>query len=156
MLREFEHGFEIAGRSLGGGAPCYVIAEAGSNHSRDLGVARALIDVAVDCGADAVKFQVYSGATLYSRKTPRFEYLESISEKSTQELLEEVSLPRTWLPELAAYCDQRGIAFFATRFDAPAVEELAAVGVPAFKIASFEIVDLELIRAVAAHGRPLI
>jgi N,N'-diacetyllegionaminate synthase len=148
--------FQIAGRPVGAGAPCYVIAEAGANHNRDLGIARELIDVAADAGADAVKFQVYSGAALYSSKTPRFKYLEGTSDKPTQQVLEDASLPREWLPRLADHCAERDIAFFATPFDAPAVGELAAVGVPAFKIASFELVDLELIAATASHGLPLI
>jgi sialic acid synthase SpsE len=152
----FSASFEIAGRQVGAGAPCYVIAEAGANHNRDMGMARELIDVAVDAGADAVKFQVYSGKTLYSSKTPKFEYLEELTDKSTQEVLEEASLPRDWLPELAAYANGKGIQFFATPFDAAAIGELDAVGVPAFKIASFELVDLELIRAVAERGKPVI
>jgi sialic acid synthase SpsE len=133
-----------------------VIAEAGANHNRDLGIARELIDVAVAAGADAVKFQVYSGKTLYSSKTPRFKYLEQVSAKETQQVLEDAALPREWLPELADYSRSRGIAFFATPFDHAAVRELVDVGVPALKIASFELVDLELIRAAAAPGLPLI
>jgi sialic acid synthase SpsE len=153
---DFAESFAIAGRKVGGGAQCYVVAEAGANHNGDYAVARELIDVAAEAGADAVKFQVYSGATLYSRKTPRFGYLKELSDKSTQELLEEVALPREWLAQLAEHCASRGVAFFATPFDLDAVRELAAVGVPAFKIASFELVDLELIGHAARHGRPLI
>jgi sialic acid synthase SpsE len=148
--------FEIAGRVIGAGEPCYVIAEAGANHNGDVAIARELIDVAADAGADAVKFQVYSGKTLYSSKTPRFSYLEGVSEKPTQDLLEDAALPREWLGELAGHAAARGIAFFATPFDSAAVRELMEVGVPAFKIASFEIVDLELIRETAEQGRPLI
>jgi sialic acid synthase SpsE len=148
--------FAIAGRPVGAGAPAYVIAEAGANHNRDLGIARELIDVAADAGADAVKFQVYTGKALYSSKTPRFRYLEGVSDKDTQEILDDAALPREWLPELAAHCEARGITFFATPFDGDAVDELAAVGVPAFKIASFELVDLELIAAAARKGLPLI
>ena len=147
---------EIAGRRIGAGAPCYVIAEAGANHNRDLDMARALIDVAADAKADAVKFQVYSGKTLYSTKTPRFKYLEGIDDKETHEILEAAAMPREWLPELAGYARSKEIQFFATPFDAAAVDELADVGVPCFKIASFELVDLELIAAVAARGLPVI
>jgi N,N'-diacetyllegionaminate synthase len=152
----FARSFSIAGRRVGAGGRCYVVAEAGANHNGDFAIARELIDVAASAGADAVKFQVYSGATLYSRKTPRFSYLQGLTDKSTQELLEEVALPRAWLSRLAEHCATREIAFFATPFDADAVRELAAVGVPAFKIASFELGDLELIAQAAEHGRPLI
>jgi sialic acid synthase SpsE len=146
--------FQIGARTVGGGAPCYVIAEAGANHNRDLGLARALIDAAADAGADAVKFQTYSGASIYSSKTPRFEYLDD--DRSPQELLEAISLPREWQPRLAEHARERGIHFFSSPFDYDAVDQLAAVGVPAMKIASFEIVDLPLICKAAATGIPLI
>ncbi len=154
--RSFTTSFEIAGRTVSASAPTYVIAEAGANHNRDLGLARELIDAASEAGADAVKFQVYSGKALYSSKTPRFAYLEGLSEKPTSELLEGVALPREWIGELAAHARARGIEFFATPFDTNAVEELREVGVPAMKIASFELVDLELVAAAASSGLPLI
>lgn len=156
MAADFAQSFEIAGRPVGAGAPCYVIGEAGANHNRDEGMARTLIDVAADAGADAVKFQIYSGKGLYSRKTPRFEYLDGVCDQSPQDLLDDIALPREWLPALAEHAAARGIAFFATPFDADAVAELREVGVPAMKIASFELVDLGLIRQVAASGLPLI
>jgi N,N'-diacetyllegionaminate synthase len=146
--------FEIGGRQVGGGAPCYVIAEAGANHNRDLGIARELIDVAADAGADAVKFQTYSGAGIYSSKTPQFKYLKD--DRSPQELLEAISLPREWQPKLAEHARERGIHFFSSPFDHEAVDQLAALEVPAMKIASFEIVDLLLIRKAASVGVPVI
>jgi sialic acid synthase SpsE len=146
--------FAIAGRPVGAGAPCYVIAEAGANHNRDLGIARKLIDVAADAGADAVKFQTYTGPGLYSSKTPQFEYLDD--SRSPQEILDAIALPREWQPELAKYAKARGIAFFSTPFDFDAVDGLVALGAPAMKIASFELVDLPLIRHAAGAGVPLI
>jgi sialic acid synthase SpsE len=131
-----------------------VIAEAGANHNRDRGLARELIDVASEAGADAVKFQVYTGSGLYSTKTPRFEYLDD--DRSPTELLDAIALPRDWLPELADHARDRGLAFFATPFDHEAVETLEAVGVPAMKIASFELIDLPLIRRAAATDVPII
>jgi sialic acid synthase SpsE len=154
---DFPPGFEIDGRSVGEGHPTYVIAEAGANHNRDLAVARELIDVAADAGADAVKFQTYSGESLYSSKTPGFEYLAPIGgDKPPAELLEEIALPREWQAELRDHARERGIAFFSSPFDERAVAELDALGVPAMKIASFEIVDPVLIAAAAATGRPLL
>jgi N,N'-diacetyllegionaminate synthase len=148
--------FEIGGKAVGPGQPTYVIAEAGANHNRDLGLARELIDVAAEAGADAVKFQTYSGATLYSRKTPRFKYLAPLTDKLPADLLEDISLPREWQAPLAEHARSRGLEFMSTPFDFQAVEELDALDVPAFKIASFELVDLPLIRAAAATGRPLL
>ncbi|HUI47402.1 MAG TPA: N-acetylneuraminate synthase family protein [Acidimicrobiia bacterium] len=147
----------MSGRPIGSGHPCYVIAEAGANHNRDLDIARRLIDVAADAGADAVKFQTYSGKTLYSTKTPRFDYLDDdLAAKPAHELLEEISLPRDWQPVLAEHCRDRGVEFMSSPFDRQAVDELDALDVGAFKIASFELVDLPFIRYAAARGRALI
>jgi N,N'-diacetyllegionaminate synthase len=150
----FARSFAIGGRRVGGGEPAYVIAEAGANHNRDLGLARELIDVAASAGANAVKFQTYTGSALYSAKTPRFEYLKD--ERSPAELLDALALPREWQPQLAEHARSRGIAFFSSPFDQDAVDSLASVGVPAMKIASFELVDLPLIRYAAAVGVPII
>jgi sialic acid synthase SpsE len=146
----------IGERVVGAGAPCYVIAEAGANHNRDLDVARRLIDAAADAGADAVKFQTYSGRVLYSTKTPRFDYLGELGAKPAHELLDDIALPRDWQPVLAAHCRDRAVEFLSSPFDRDAIAELDAIGVAALKIASFEIVDLGLVRAAAATGRPLI
>jgi N,N'-diacetyllegionaminate synthase len=154
--RSLAESFAIAGRVVGADGPCYVIAEAGANHNRDIGTARELIDVAREAGADAVKFQVYSGRALYSSKTPRFGHLEGAAGKPVAELLEDVALPRAWIGELADHARARDIEFFATPFDADAVAELRDAGVPALKVASFELVDLELIATAAATGLPLI
>jgi sialic acid synthase SpsE len=146
----------IGDATVGAGSPCYVIAEVGANHNRDLDTARRLIDVAADAGANAVKFQTYSGHTLYSTKTPRFEYLGDLGARPAHELLEEISLPRDWQPLLAQHCRELGIEFLSSPFDRQAVDELDALDVAALKIASFELVDHGLLRYAAATGRPLI
>jgi N,N'-diacetyllegionaminate synthase len=147
---------QLGAKTVGDGHPCYVIAEAGSNHNRDLDIARKLVDVAADAGADAVKFQTYSGATLYSTKAPGFEYLRGISDKRPHELLEDIALPRDWQPVLAEHARARGIEFLSSPFDTAAVDELDALGVPAFKVASFELVDLPFLRYVGTKGRPVV
>jgi sialic acid synthase SpsE len=153
-MTDFRPSFEIGGRLVGAGEPAYVIAEAGANHNRDLGMARELIDVAADAEADAVKFQTYSGKDIYSSKTPKFSYLKD--DRSPQELLDEIALPREWQPKLAEHARERGIAFFSSPFDTAAVDELAELGVPALKIASFELVDIPLISYAASKGIPMI
>ncbi len=147
----------VSGRSIGPGHPCYVIAEAGSNHNRDLDTARKLIDVAADAGADAVKFQTYSGTTLYSKNTPRFDFLaDELADIPAHQLLDDIALPREWQPILADHCRDAGIEFMSSPFDRQAVDELDALDVGAFKIASFELVDLPFIRYAAARKRALI
>ena len=146
----------IGGRSVGGGAPSYVIAEAGANHDRDLDVALRLIDVAAEAGADAVKFQTYTGTDLYSRFTPKFEYLGALGADSAAQLLDAIALPREWQPRLAEHARDRGIQFFSSPFDRAAVDELDALDVPVFKVASFEIVDLEFVEYIGSKRRPMI
>jgi len=125
---------KIGDRWVGEGEPTFIIAEAGANHDRKLEQAKELIDVAVDAGADAVKFQVYSAETLYSRKTPQFSYLKELdAAKSTYEVIRENELPREWLEELARYCQDKGIIFIATPFDREAVDQLYEIGVPTYK-----------------------
>src|SRR5439155_10981466 len=108
---------KLADRWVGDGASCFVVAEAGANHNRDLALGRELIDVAAEAGADAVKFQTYSAETLYSKKTPRFSYLEQQTSKDTWQLIKEIELPREWQAELQAWARKRGILFFSTPFD---------------------------------------
>lgn len=146
----------IGGRLVGAAAPCYVIAEAGANHDRDLDTALRLIDVAVEAGADAVKFQTYSGKNLYSRFTPKFEYLGDLGVESAAQLLDDIALPREWHVRLAEHAHDQGIEFFSSPFDRDAVDELDALGVPVFKVASFEIVDLAFIEYIGTKGRPMI
>lgn len=148
--------FTIGRRLVGMGSPAYVIAEAGSNHNRDLATAMQLIDAAAEAGADAVKFQTYSGARIYSRRTPAISSLAAISSKAPADLLEEISLPREWQIQLRERAIERGIHFFSTPFDHQAVEELDALDVPVIKVSSFEIGDIPLIQRIAATGRPLI
>lgn len=148
--------FRLGPATVGDAHPAYVIAEAGANHNRDFDVARRLIDVAADAGADAVKFQTYSGATLYSTKTPRFDYLGELGALPAHELLESIALPRDWQAPLAQHANDRGIEFLSSPFDRQAVDELDALDVAAFKIASFEIVDHGLLAYAASKGRPVI
>jgi sialic acid synthase SpsE len=146
----------VGAKLVGDGEPCYVIAEAGSNHNRDLDMARRLVDVAVEAGADAVKFQTFSGRTLYSSRAPRFDYLEGVSDKPPAELLEDLALPREWQPLLAEHAREQGVEFLSSPFDREAVDELDRLDVAAFKVASFELVDLPLIRYMGERGRPMI
>lgn len=152
--------FLIADRPVGPGHPCYVIAEAGANHNRDLSTALALIDVAADAGADAVKFQTYRAEGLYSRKTPMMSYVRDKGLAGPQEtiwdMIKRVEMPWEWHSRLATHARQRGLHFLSTPFEEAAVDVLEAVGVPAYKIASYELGHLPLIELCAATGKPLL
>lgn len=143
---------KIGDRYIGDGEKCFFIAEAGSNHNGSLKQAKELIDVAVKANADAVKFQIYTAEGLYSKYTPAFDYLKG---KDTYELVKSIETPREWVKELAGYCRKKDIVFLASVFDYDAVDLIDEYA-PAHKIASFEIVDLELIKYVAEKKKPVI
>jgi N,N'-diacetyllegionaminate synthase len=151
---------EIAGRPVGPGHPCYVIAEAGSNHNRDLDTAKRLIDAAAGAGADAVKFQTYTAEGLYSRKTPNPSYLKKDhllkDQETVWELIKRVEIPWEWHEELAAHTAAAGLDFLSSPFEEAAVDLLEGVKVPAYKIASYEITHLPLIEYAARTGKPLL
>src|SRR5262249_54734623 len=158
-MRRRSAAIDIGGRAVGPGAPCYVIAEAGSNHDGRLAQAMALIDAAAAAGCDAVKFQVFRPQDLMTPHGPRARYLDGLlGERSLYELFASTAIDRTWLPRLAAHCRMRRIHFLATPFDRDAVDRLIAPGVnvPAIKNASSELWHLPLIRHAARSGRPLL
>ena len=145
-------GFNGLNKLIGEGESCFIIAEAGSNHNGRLEHAKKMIDVAVAAGADAVKFQIFKAEDLYSKYTPEFSYLKG---KNTYELIKSIETPREWIKELAGYCKEKNMVFLASPFDFEAVDILDKY-VPAFKIASFEILDLELLKYAAEKGKPMI
>jgi N,N'-diacetyllegionaminate synthase len=148
----------IGGRKISADQPSFVIAEAGSNHNRDLDTALRLIDAAAAAGADTVKFQIFRAESLYSRYTPRLSEMEGRSEpgETPFELIRRFELPREWLPQLAAQARKNGIFFTASPFDLEAVKLMEAIDVPFYKVASYEIVDVILLRAIAETGKPAI
>lgn len=146
-------GFDIDGRSVGNGAPCYVIAEAGSNHDNDFDKALRLVDTAAEAGADAVKFQAFRAESHYSRHTPGFTYLDG---RNTYDLIKSLELDRSWQEKLKTHAEERGICFFSSPCDVDAVTELRGLGVGAYKLASFDLPDTDLIGLMADTGKPVI
>ena len=142
----------IAERAIGEQTLPYIIAEAGSNHNGDFNQARQLIDIAAGAGADAVKFQIFKADELYSKFMPEF---TSMKGQNVYELIQKLETPREWIPRLARYCTKKKIHFLATPFDFGAVDALKKY-VSAFKIASFEIGDMELLSYAADTQKPMI
>jgi len=155
-LFKLAENFEIGTNKIGKGAPCYIIAEAGSNHNCDLEIAFQLIDAAAEAGADAVKFQTFSADTIASRVESKITRIDFEGAKSLHELYKKAELPREWLRELFEYARDKKIVFLSTPFDEQAVEELDAIGVGAFKIASFEINHFPLLTKVAQTDKPVL
>jgi sialic acid synthase SpsE len=152
--------FAIGDRAVGTVHPCYVIAEAGANHNRDLPTALRLIEVAAAAGAEAVKFQTYTAEGLYSRRTPDMRYLKEkgllANQESVWELIKRVEIPWEWHADLDRHAASCGITFLSTPFEEAAVDVLEEVGVPAYKIASYEVNHLPLIERVARTGKPIL
>lgn len=148
----------IDGRPIGDGSPPYVVAEVSANHNGDLERALRLVSLAKERGADAVKLQTYTADTLTLPSDGEdFRIKGTPWEGETlHALYERAHTPWDWHPRLFDHARALGITLFSTPFDPTAVDLLEGLGCPAYKIASFEAVDLALIRRVASTGKPLI
>jgi pseudaminic acid synthase len=151
-------GMTIAGHRIGPDHPVYVVAELSANHSQDYGRAEELVHAAAEAGADAVKLQTYTPDTMtIDCDAEEFRIRGTIWEGRTlYDLYQEAYTPWEWQPKLMDLAASLGISMFSTPFDATAVDFLEEMGVPAYKVASFEIVDLPLIEKMAACGKPII
>jgi N-acetylneuraminate synthase len=148
----------IAGRRVGPGAPCFVIAEAGVNHNGCVDRALQLVDAAAGAGADAVKFQTFCAESLVTPDAPKAAYQNrNHPEGSTQlGMLRQLELSRDDHVRLVARCRERGMTFMSTPFDERSADLLESLDVPVYKIPSGEITNLPLLAYVAAKGKPLI
>lgn len=146
----------LDGKKIGNGNPCYIIAEIGSNHNGDIENAYKLIDVSKEAGADAVKFQSYKAETLYSKYVPRRKFDDGTEGPDIYEMISRIQMPYEWHKPLKEYCDKVGITFCSSPFDLEAVQSLEDIGCPFYKIASSELGDPILIKAVAKTGKPMV
>lgn len=149
----------IGDRVVGRGRPTYVIAELSANHRGSLDEAMRVVRAAKEAGADAIKLQTYTPDTITIRSdAPLFRHGKgSLWEgKTLYDLYGEAYTPWEWQPKLQAEAGRLGLDCFSSPFDPTAVEFLRRMDVPAYKIASFELVDLPLIRKAAATGKPVI
>jgi N-acetylneuraminate synthase len=155
MTREIE----INNRRIGAGRPVYIIAELSANHSQQFDQAVRLVRAAKDAGADAIKLQTYTADTLTIRSDrPEFRVGGGTlwDGRTLHDLYAEAYTPWEWQPKLKALADELRIDLFSTPFDPTAVDFLERMGVPAYKVASFELVDLPLIEKIARTGKPII
>jgi len=149
---------EIAGRRVGSDHEPFLICELSGNHNGDLDRALTMIDAAAATGCDAIKIQTYTADTItIESDRPEFRIEGGLWDGRTlHDLYQEAQTPYEWHPALFERARRAGVILFSTPFDETAVDLLAELGAPAFKIASFEAIDLPLIRYAASKGRPLV
>lgn len=147
----------LGAAEIGGGARCFVIAEAGVNHNGSPELAEKLIDAAADAGADAVKFQTFDPRALASAAAPKAEYQHRSSSGSSQlEMLQKLDLPRAAYPALKLRAQKRGITFLSSPFEDASAQFLADLGVPGFKVPSGELTNIPFLKRLARFGKPML
>ena len=153
-----EH-LDLANRLVGPGQPPYIIAEIGANHNGDMNLCKTMIDEAVRCGADAVKFQSWSVGSLISKAEYGRNASYSDPERhfgSLKEMVERYQLTPEQHVEIAAYCKAKGVHFMSTPFSPEEVDLLVELKVPALKVASMDVNHLPLLQHMARTGLPVI
>lgn len=155
-----KNGINIAGCKIGPGHPPFIIAEMSGNHNQSLDRALAIVDAAAKAGAHAVKLQTYTADTMTLDIAERKFFINDPDSlwkgKSLHALYKEAYTPWEWHKPIFDRCKELGLIGFSTPFDDTAVEFLESLDVPCYKIASFEIVDLLLLRRVAKTSKPII
>lgn len=148
----------INNRKIGPGFSTYVIAEMSANHNQDLNKAIKIVEAAKAAGADAVKLQTYTADTMtIDCDNEYFMIKGTIWEgQNLHKLYQQALTPWEWHPKLREVCDRIGIDLFSTPFDTTSVDFLEKQNVPAYKIASFELVDIPLLKKIAKTGKPII
>ncbi|MCR5796744.1 MAG: pseudaminic acid synthase [Eubacterium sp.] len=149
----------IGNNKIGAGEPTYIIAEMSGNHNMDYNRAVKIVEAAAESGADAIKVQTYTADTITLNSDKSYFQITqgTIWDGTTlHKLYEEAYTPWEWQPKLKKVANDLGMDFFSSPFDFSSVEFLEEMDVPAYKIASFEITDIPLIKKVAKLGKPVI
>lgn len=149
----------IGNKQIGDGCPAYVIAEMSGNHNNDFDRAVKIIEAAKESGADAIKVQTYTADTItLDCDNEHFQITQGTlwDGMTLHKLYEKAYTPWEWQPKLKKIANDMGLDFFSSPFDFTSVDFLEKMDVPAYKIASFEITDIPLIKKVASLGKPVI
>jgi len=149
---------KINDRKVGKGHPVYIIAEMSANHNQNFNQAVKIIEAAKEAGADAVKLQTYTPDTITIDCDNQYFRIKGTmwGGKTLYELYSEAYTPWEWQPKLKKVADKLGLHLFSSPFDTTAIDFLESMDVPAYKVASFELVDLSLLRKIATTGKPII
>jgi N,N'-diacetyllegionaminate synthase len=154
----FSNRIKIANKVIDANSPCFIIAEAGVNHNGDLDLARKLIDVAVEAGADAVKFQTFKTEELILDNVSKAKYQQGTTDASESQfaMLKKLEVQVSKLKELHDYASSNGIILLTTPFDEKSLDELDLLDLPAYKVASTDTTNLPFLLKMAAKKKPLL
>jgi sialic acid synthase SpsE/sugar phosphate isomerase/epimerase len=156
LARQGERGFQIGEHVLGEDCPSFIIAEIGNNHNGDIKLARRLVDLAVEAGADCVKFQMRDLSSLYSNKGKNAEEGYDLGSQYILDLLNRFQLSNELMYEIFDYCKAKGVLPLCTPWDLASLRMLENYGMDGYKVASADLTNNELLEALAATGKPLI
>jgi len=148
---------KIGNKVIGEDEPTFIIAEAGINHNGDIELAKKLVNIAVECGVDAIKFQTFKAEKVVAKDTPKAEYQikNTGTDESQYEMIKKLELSEDEFIELYNYTKKKGLTFLSTPFDFESADFLDDL-VPAFKISSTDLTNLPFLKYVAEKGKPII
>ena len=148
----------ISNKKIGNNCPVFIIAEAGVNHNGDINIAKKMIDVAVNAGVDAIKFQTFKTEKLIIKNTPKAEYqIDSAKpEENFFDMLKKLELSYGQFRELKDYCELRNIIFLSTPFDSSSANFLDEIGIAAFKVSSGDFDNFFLLKYLIGKNKPIL
>lgn len=154
----FSNQFKIGNRIISEKDKTFIIAEAGVNHNGDINLAKEMIDVASDSGADAVKFQTFKAEELILKNIEKAPYQKITTNRSESQydMLKRLEVTKEQTKELMEYCRKKNIIFLSTPFEKVSLDELDELGVVAFKVAATDLTNVQFLRQVAEKGKPII
>lgn len=151
---------KVGNRVISKDSPCFIIAECGINFNGSLELAKKLIDTAVEAGCDAAKFQAFTAENMYPKNAGELDREDNYNDKkysfSIYDAVKSFELPKSWVPILQQYCNEKGIVFFSSICDEEQADYYDEVGVPIFKTTSYAITHLPLIEHLAKKRKPII
>lgn len=154
----FNKTINILDKKIDKKSPTFIIAEAGVNHNGDMSIAKRMVDVAVSCGVDAIKFQTFKADKLILRETTKAPYQTKTTNanESQYDMLKKLEMSKEQTIDIMEYCQKKGIIFLSTPFEKTSLDELDSLNVPAYKIAATDLTNIQYLRQVAEKGKPII
>ncbi|MEG2812113.1 MAG: N-acetylneuraminate synthase family protein [Clostridium sp.] len=147
--------FKIGSKFIGEGESTYIVAEIGANHNGDISLAKEMIDGAIECNVDAVKFQTYTSRELLSDFEREILWGTKKTRENIANMFDRISLKREWHDEVFKYARGKGMEVFSTPFSTEGVDFLSSLDVPCFKIAASDVNYTDLLKKVSLTGKPV-